>query len=97
MRPSATSNFHLPLSNEVNEVRDMLREEVERSGRPGTAIAREVLSEVAPGTPAEPVAGRDSRLRLGMRRHFSRSRRGPGRGRWEPLGAAESLPVVPNM
>jgi Arc/MetJ-type ribon-helix-helix transcriptional regulator len=42
MRTSATSNFHLPLPKEVG---DMLREEVERSGRPATAIAREALSD----------------------------------------------------
>ena len=42
MTTSATSNFHLPLPSEV---RDMLREEVARSGRPATAIAREALTE----------------------------------------------------
>jgi hypothetical protein len=42
MKAAATSNFHLPLPREV---RDMLREEAERSGRPATAIAREALTE----------------------------------------------------
>lgn len=42
MKPVATANFHLPLPNDV---RDMLREEVEHSGRPATAIAREALTE----------------------------------------------------
>ena len=42
MKVTATANFHLPLPNDV---RDMLREEVERSGRPATAIAREALTE----------------------------------------------------
>ncbi|MEW6490583.1 MAG: hypothetical protein AB1578_22060 [Thermodesulfobacteriota bacterium] len=42
MKTTATANFHLPLPNEL---RDMLREEVERSGRPATVIAREALTQ----------------------------------------------------
>ncbi len=42
MKISATTNFHLPLPHAL---RDMLREEVEVSGRPATAIARDALSE----------------------------------------------------
>lgn len=42
MKAHATHNFHLPLPGDV---RDMLREEVERSGRPATAIARQALEE----------------------------------------------------
>jgi plasmid stability protein len=34
------ANFHLPLSSDLHE---MLREEAERSGKPATAVAREVL------------------------------------------------------
>jgi len=37
---TATANFHLPLPSDL---RDMLREEAERSGRPATALAREAL------------------------------------------------------
>jgi Arc/MetJ-type ribon-helix-helix transcriptional regulator len=36
------ANFHLPLPSELHE---MLREEVEHSGKPATAIAREALRE----------------------------------------------------
>jgi hypothetical protein len=42
MKTTATANFHLPLPGEV---RDMLREEAERVGRPATAIAREALTD----------------------------------------------------
>ncbi len=42
MKTSSTTNFHLPLPHDL---RDMLREEVELSGRPATAIARDALSE----------------------------------------------------
>lgn len=42
MRTSATSNFHLPMPADL---RDLLREEAERSGRPATALAREALAE----------------------------------------------------
>lgn len=42
MKATAPSNFHLPLPADV---RDLLREEVARSGRPATAIAREALTE----------------------------------------------------
>ena len=38
----ATANFHLPLPSDL---RDMLHEEAERSGRPATALAREALIE----------------------------------------------------
>lgn len=42
MKSTATANFHLPLPNDL---RDMLREEVERSGSPATVIARRALTE----------------------------------------------------
>lgn len=42
MKSVATANFHLPLPREL---RDLLREEAERCGRPATAIAREALIE----------------------------------------------------
>ena len=42
MKTTATANFHLPLPNDL---REMLREEAERSGKPATAVAREALAE----------------------------------------------------
>ena len=42
MKSVSTANFHLPLPHDL---RDMLREEAERCGRPATAIAREALIE----------------------------------------------------
>ncbi len=42
MKTVATANFHLPLPQDL---RDMLREEAERCGRPATALAREALIE----------------------------------------------------
>lgn len=38
----ATYNFHLPLPREIHE---MLHQEVERSGQPATALAREALRD----------------------------------------------------
>lgn len=38
----ASYNFHLPLPPEIHE---MLRQEVERSGQPATALAREALRD----------------------------------------------------
>ena len=40
MAPTAMFNFHLPLPQDLHE---MLREEVERSGQPATSLAREAL------------------------------------------------------
>jgi len=40
MAVRASYNFHLPLSEDLHE---MLREEVERTGQPATALAREAL------------------------------------------------------
>jgi hypothetical protein len=40
MAPGAMFNFHLPLPEDLHE---MLREEVERSGQPATSLAREAL------------------------------------------------------
>jgi hypothetical protein len=40
MAPSAMFNFHLPLPEDLHE---MLREEVERSGQSATTLAREAL------------------------------------------------------
>jgi hypothetical protein len=40
MAPSPMFNFHLPLPEDLHE---MLREEVERSGQPATSLAREAL------------------------------------------------------
>lgn len=42
MSSRANSNFHLPLPNDL---RELLREEAERCGRPATALAREALGE----------------------------------------------------
>lgn len=42
MRSSATSNFHVPLPSDL---RELLRQEAERTGRPATALARQALGE----------------------------------------------------
>jgi hypothetical protein len=42
MKSVSTANFHLPLPHDL---RDLLREEAKRCGKPATAIAREALIE----------------------------------------------------